>query len=163
MFKKIKINFKNKNEILALCILILVTIISTSYYNNTKKEMVDSYKNILSNVYFKKSTNHFFNNLEPKYLKINHQISLGETFNGILEQYYIDKKEILEIKNKLSKKIDLNKLSTNQKIHFTIDQSNNLIKKFVFQVSNKERVFLTRDINNKGFNQEIIYNTTKSL
>ena len=118
--------------------------------------MVDSYKNILSNVYFKKSTNHFFNNLEPKYLKINHQISLGETFNGILEQYYIDKKEILEIKNKLSKKIDLNKLSTNQKIHFTIDQSNNLIKKFVFQVSNKERVFLTRDINNKGFNQEII-------
>jgi hypothetical protein len=83
-------------------------------------------------------------------------VAIGETFNGILEQYSIDKNEILAIKNKLSKKINLNRLNTNQKIYFTVDQSNNLVKEFIFQISNKERIFLTRDINSKSFNQEII-------
>ena len=155
MIKKFKIKFKNKNEIIALGLLLFITLISTTYYNVAKNEMINNYKNIIDNIYFKKSTSHFFDKLKPKFLKINHQIALGETFDGILEQYSIDKNEIKGIKNKLSKKIDLNKLNTNQKILLTIDQSNKLIKEFVFQISNKERIFLTRDVDN-SFNQEII-------
>ena len=145
MLNKIKIKIKNKNEILALVILIIITIFFTSYYNYTKEKINSNYKEIINNIYFKKTANHFLNHLEPKFKKIRHQISIGETFDSILDQYSIDKKEIRSIKKKLSERIDLNKLNTNQKIFFTINQSNNSIKDFIFQISNKERVILTRN------------------
>ena len=156
MLNKIKIKIKNKNEILALVILIIITIFFTSYYNYTKEKINSNYKEIINNIYFKKTANHFLNHLEPKFKKIRHQISIGETFDSILDQYSIDKKEIRSIKKKLSERIDLNKLNTNQKIFFTINQSNNSIKDFIFQISNKERVLLTRNESDNIFNQEII-------
>ncbi len=148
--------FKNKSEIIALIFLILITVISTTYYNYTKRNIFKNYNDIIDNIYFKKSANYFFNNLEPKFKKIRHKIEKGETFNSILELYSIENKEILEIKKKLSKKINLDKLKTSQKIFFTIDQSNNLVKEFTFQVSSKERIFLMRNLENNSFNQEII-------
>ena len=156
MLNKFKIKLKNKNEIFALCFLLIVTVISTSYYNYTKTKINNNYKDIINNVFFKKTVNHFFNNLEPKFKKVRHQIKIGETFDNILSEYSIDNTEIQNIKNKLSKKINLNKLNTNQKIYFTIDQSNNSVKNFIFQVSNKERVLLTRNNENEDFNQEIV-------
>ena len=156
MITKFKIKLKNYSEIIALIILLLITIISTSYFNHTKKKIINNYKVIIDNIYFKKTLNHFLDNLEPKFVKITHQISSGETFDNILEGYSIKKSEIIEIKKNLSKKINLNRLNTNQKIQFTIDQSNNLIREFVFQVSSSERVFLKRDLINNKFNQEII-------
>ena len=60
------------------------------------------------------------------------------------------------IKSKLSKKIDLNKLKTKQKIYLTIDQANQTVKKLVFQISNKERIILTQDLEKNTFNQEIV-------
>ena len=157
MLKSYKIKIKNKNEIFALILLILITISLTSYYNFTKSKINKNYKEVINNIYFKKTAKHFLNNLEPKFKKIRHKISSGETFDSILNQYSINKKEIQNIKGKLTKKVNLNKLNTNQKIYLTIDQSNNSIKEFVFQISNKERVLLTR--NNEGigdFSQEII-------
>ena len=152
MFKKIKI----KNEIFALGFLILVTIISTSYYNHTKSKIIKNYKDVLHNVYFKKSLNNFFNNLEPRFKKVTHIISEGETLSNVLKNYSINKEEIQLIRNKLSKRINLNKLKTNQKIYFVIDQSKNSIIEFMFQLSNKERILLTRNIENNKFNQEIV-------
>jgi len=156
MINIFKIRIKNKNEIIALTLLIVITIVSTAYYNYTKNKILDNYKNIINNIYFKKSTNHFLDNLEPKFKKIRHQIKVGETFNIILEKYSIKENEILEIKNKLSEKINLNKLNTSHKIYFTIDQSINSVKEFTFQISNKERIFLTRDSEDNFFNQKII-------
>ena len=154
MFKKIKI--KNKNEIIALIFLLILTITATSYYNFTQKKIKNNYNEIINNIYFKKTANYFLNRLEPRFKKIRHQISEGETFDNILDIYQIDSKEIQNIKSKLIKKINLNKLNTNQKIHLTIDQSNNKIKEFIFQVSNKERVLLTRNEKEDNFNQEIL-------
>ena len=154
MFKKIKI--KNKNEIIALIFLLILTVTATSYYNFTQKKIKNNYNEIINNIYFKKTANHFLNRLEPRFKKIRHQISEGETFDNILDIYQIDSKEIQSIKSKLIKKINLNKLNTNQKIHLTIDQSNNKIKEFIFQVSNKERVLLTRNEKEDNFNQEIL-------
>ena len=58
-------------------------------------------------------------------------------------------------------KVNLNKLKTNQKIYLTIDQSKNTIKEFIFQISNKERVILTQDLENKIFNQRVILTKLK--
>ncbi len=156
MLNKIKIKIKIKNEILALSALIIITIIFTSYYNYTKNKISNNYKEIINNVYFKKTTNHFLNSLEPKYKKIRHQIKVGETFDNILNEYAVDKKEIENIKKKLSEKINLNKLNVTQKIYLTIDQSNNSIKDFIFQISNKERVLLTRNEEENSFNKQIL-------
>ena len=97
-----------------------------------------------------------FDSLEPKYKKINHKIIDGETFNTILEGYSLSTKEINEIKSKLSKKINLNKLNTSHKIEFTIDQSTNLIREFIFQISNTEKIYLNRNYETDEFNQKIL-------
>ena len=128
MINKIKIKIKNKNEIIALVFLIVLTVTFTSYYNFTKKKIENNYNEVINNIFFKKTANHFLNKLEPKFKKIKHQIADGETFDNILTEYQINKKEIQNLKNKLSEKINLNKLNTSQKIYLTIDQSNNQIK-----------------------------------
>ena len=156
MISKFKVKFKNKNEIIALILLLFITIILTSYYNFTKSKITNSYKEVINNIYFKKTANHFFNNLEAKFKKINHKISSGETFDNILKNYFVDIKEIEIIKKKLSEKINLNKLNTSQKFFMTIDQSNNSIKEFVFQISNKERIILSRNIDNNKFEKEVV-------
>tara|TARA_A100001011_G_scaffold187471_1_gene195990 strand:- start:126 stop:1418 length:1293 start_codon:yes stop_codon:yes gene_type:complete len=156
MLNKLKIKIKKNTEILALSLLIIITIISTSYYNYNKKKIYDNFKNTVNNIYLKKTITHLFDNLEPKYKKINHKVSSGETFNSILEQYSINQKEILEIKDKLSNKVNLNKLNTNQKIQFTLDQSNDIVKDFLFQISNTEKIYLTRKNEKHEFNQKIL-------
>ena len=164
---RIKKNFrilfvlKRNTEIVALTFLIIITIISTTYYNNNKKKIYSNYKNIINNVYLKKTINHLFDNLEPRFKIINHKISSGETFDNILRLYLIKDKEIVEIKKQLSNKINLNKLNTKHKIKFTLDQSNNLIKDFTFQISNKEKIYLKRDTSNNQFNQKILVTKLK--
>ena len=160
MLNKIKIKIKNKNEIFALVLLLFITIVSTTYYNYTKTKIKNNYKNIINNIYFKKTINHLFDNFEPKFKKVRHQIEPGETFDKILNKYSIKKSEIEEIKKKLSNKINLNKLNTTQKILFTVDQSNNSISKFIFHISNKERILLSKDLEN-NFNQKIVLTSLK--
>ena len=111
-----KFKFKIQNEIIALFALIIITTILTLYYNYTKKKVNEDYKQIIENVYFKKTITHFFNKLEPRFKKVTHNVKNGETFDSILENYFIEKEEVKILKNKLSKKVNLNKLRTNQKI-----------------------------------------------
>ena len=155
MFSKIKFKIRNKKEVYLLTFIITFTVILTSYYNFSKRQIRNNYNEIINDVYFKKTTNHFIEKLEPKFKKIRHQIVEGESFDSILNVYRINKKEIQDIKDKLSNKINLNKLNVNQRIYLTIDTSNNKIKKFIFQISNKERILLyrTEDID---FSQKII-------
>ena len=156
MFNKFKKKLSKNTEIIALGLLLITTILSTTYYNFNKKKIFENYKNILNNVYFKKTINHIFENLEPKFKTVEHKIEEGETFDKILETYAIKEKEISNIKNNLSKKINLNRLKTNQKIQFTVDQSNNHLKEFIFQISNTEKIYLTKIGEKDEFNQKII-------
>ena len=156
MFNKVKKKIRDNTEIIALGLLLLTTILSTTYYNFNKQKIYNNYKNIINNVYFKKTIDHVFENLEPKFKTITHRINEGETFDKILRNYTIKDEEILNIKKKLSKKINLNKLNTNHKIQFTLNQSNNQLKEFVFQVSNAEKIYLTKNDEKSDFNQEII-------
>ncbi len=147
---------KKNTEIFALIFLILLTITSTSYFNFNKNITNESYDNFINNIYLKKTLNHIFNNLEPKYKKINHKIRSGETFDKILKSYLIEKDEIIEIKKSLLKKVDINKLNPRQSIWFVLDQTNNEIKEFTFQISNTEKISLKRNINSKKFDKEIL-------
>ena len=156
MIKKIQKKIQKNSEIFALSLLMIITVISTTYYNYDKKKIYSNYKNIINNVYLKKTVNHLFDSLEPKFKKVERKVSQGETLSSILEEYSVSKKEISEINEKISKKINLSKLNAGQKIQFTIDQSSNLVKEFIFQVSNTEKIYLTRDTKTEKFNQSIL-------
>ena len=146
---------KNLN-ILGLIFLTIITILISTYFNYKKDLENQNYSNLLNNVYLKKTFNEIINNLEPRYKIYNHKIESGETFDEILRSYSIDEKEITTIKKNLSKKINVNKLKTNQKIYINLDQANNKIKEFTFQISNTEKISLSRKDQNTKFNQEII-------
>src|SRR6056300_1549315 len=156
MLKKLRLNFKVKKEVLVLITLLFLTVIFTTHYNQKQKQIKKNYNNLINNLYFKKTSKHFLDKLEPKFKKIKHQIKEGETFDIILNQYKIDDKEIQNLKKKLTEKINLNILNTNQIIYLTIDEADNKIKNFTFQISNKEKIYLTKNNEESNFNQEII-------
>ena len=119
MLKNFKYKFRKNFEIFGLVTIILITAISTSYFNYKKKNNIEASINFVDNIYFKKTLNHIINNLDPKFKKIKHKVRSGETFDKILESYSISKKEIVKIKETLKKKVNINKLNTKQIIHAT--------------------------------------------
>ncbi len=156
MLKKLKNKFKKNYEISGLIILIIISIISTTYFNYKKNLNNKTYNNLIDNIYLKKTLNHIVENLDPKYKKIKHKIKSGETFDKILENYEIEKSEIIKIKNSLKNKVNLNKLNTKQIILFTLDKTDNRIEEFIYQISNTQKIFLKRDIENDNFKDEIL-------
>ena len=156
MIKKIKIKINKNLEIFCLILVLLITVTFTSYYNFNKEKIINSYGDLLENVYFKKSINHLFNSFEPRFKKIEHVVNIGETFDKIMEQYSVNKFEIQQIKKELSKKIDINRLKLNQKFYFTVDQTSYLVKEFIFKVSKTEKIYLTRNNFDNKFNQKIV-------
>ena len=156
MIKKLKNKLKKNFEIFGLFTLIIFTALSTTYFNNKKNFNNKTLNSFIDNIYFKKTLNHIVENLDPKYKKIKHKIKSGETFDKILENYNIEKKEIIKIKNLLKKKVNLNKLNTKQLILFTLDKTDNKIEEFTYQISNTQKIFLKRDIENDNFRDEIL-------
>jgi murein DD-endopeptidase MepM/ murein hydrolase activator NlpD len=156
MQKKISKLFSKNIEISSLIAFLLIIIITSTIFNHQKNLNSQRYNGLIDNIYLKKTLDEIINNLEPRFKKYNHKIKSGETFNNILESYSINIDEINILKKNLIKKININKLNTNQKIQITIDQTNNKIKEFIFEISNTEKIYLSRENANKDFNQEIL-------
>ncbi len=156
MLKNLKNKIRKNIQIFGLIFLIVITVVSTSYFNFKKNNSIKNYNNFIDNVFFKKTLGYLVDNLDPKYKKIKHKIQSGETFDKILESYSIEKSEIIKIKNSLKDKINLNKLNTKQIIHFNIDKTNNKISEFIYQTSNTQKILLERNIDNDKFNEEIL-------
>jgi len=155
--KKITKIIKKNLEIVFLFFLMIVTIISTTFYNNTRTQINNNYKNVINNIYFQKSIEHIFNNLTPRYKNINHKISNGETFDKILNSYSITSDEISQIKKELDLDYNLNNLKTSLDIKITIDEANNKkITSFTFPVSRTKKIQLTRSSETDLFTKKII-------
>ena len=144
MLRKFKKKIKTNIKILGLIFLVIFTITIAILSNHQKNVDKNQFGNFIDNIYLKKTLNEIVNNLEPRYKIYNHKIKSGETFDKILEAYSIDKEEIKAVKESLIKKIDINKLNTKQKIQINLDQTNNKIKEFIFQISNTEKIYLSK-------------------
>ena len=156
MQKKILKLFSKNTEIFMLVAFIIIIIVTSAIFNYQKNLNTQRYNSFIDNIYLKKTLREIINNLEPRFKKYNHKIKSGETFNNILESYSINIDEINILKKNLIKKININKLNTNQKIQITIDQTNNKIKEFIFEISNTEKIYLSRENPNKDFSQETL-------
>jgi murein DD-endopeptidase MepM/ murein hydrolase activator NlpD len=148
----------NRNkEIFFLFLIVSITIISTFFYNSNKRLINKNYIDLINNIYFKKTINHVFDNLNPRYKIINHKISKGETFDQILNGYSITYDEIIKIKKELSSDYNLNNLKTKLDMQFTIDVSNNKkIISFILPVSRTEKIQLIRKLETDLFKKKII-------
>ena len=156
MQKKIIFFLTRNLRVIGLISLVIFAVTVAMYSNYQKSLSSKKYNNFIDNIYLKKTLNEIINNLEPRYKKYNHKIKSGETFDKILKEYSINKKEIIEIKESLLNKVNINKLNTNQKIQIVLDQTNNKIKEFIFQISNTEKIYLSRDNGGIKFNQKIL-------
>ena len=157
MQKKLITFFFNNLKSIGLIFLIILTITIAAYSNQKEKLSKIQNNDFINNIYFKKTLNEIVNNLEPRYKKYNHKIKSGETFDKILSEYSIEREEIIAIKESLSKKFNINKLNTNQKIEIILDKTNDKIKEFIFQISNTEKVYLSKNSDELKFNERIIF------
>ena len=156
MRKKLTTLFFDNSRIILLVFLIIFTAIIATFSTYQKRLKDNKFNDLINNTYLKKTLREIVNNLEPKYKTYNHRIKSGETFDKILNGYSIDKEQVKAIKENLSKKTDINKLNTNQRIKITVDQTNNKIKEFIFQISNTEKIILSKTNEISKFNEEVL-------
>ena len=156
IYKPIIILLKKKRDLFALGLILCVTILITTNHNIKKQKILEKQKNFVNNIFFQKTLNTLFSNLDQKFQKIKHKVLDGETFDQILKTYQIDDSEIIDIKKKLKKRYDLNKLKSNQNFEFVIDKSKNKKIKFIFPLSKTEKIYLVKSSENDEFFEEIV-------
>ena len=76
----------NKNPEFAFLIsTAFIAIMLMQIFNFIKEERKQTLFNIVNNIYFEKTLHNIIKNFDPRYINIEHKISQGENFNGILK------------------------------------------------------------------------------
>ncbi len=154
--------FKRDNRaIFLLAMLMVFTIIAMNYHNYKKNLNETNIKNLINNIYLKKTLTNIFNQFDPKYEKVNHNVLRGQSLSNIFEKYSVNNSELKLVQKSLSNKYKINNLKVNDLIEFTIDRSNQKIIEFSYPVSKTKKIHLSRSKDLKLFNEKII--TTKLL
>ena len=160
---KFKTLVKKNLEFTFLISTVLFVILFVQLFHYFKQEQKNKLFEIINNIYFEKSIESIVQNLDPKYINIEHKVSPGESFNSILNNYEIPLKEINNIQKTLSKNNNLNKLKNNQVIKFTVELNNSKkIINFLYPVSRTKKITIVRSLNKDSFEyQEINTNLNK--
>tara|TARA_B100000959_G_scaffold262852_1_gene301686 strand:- start:1073 stop:2368 length:1296 start_codon:yes stop_codon:yes gene_type:complete len=135
---------KNNLYLVLLISLTLFTILSTYFFTTNKKSHESKMLDTLNNTYLLKSLNHVVNNLNPRFVYIDFEISEGDTFEKILNKLKIPLKEKEVALSSLSKFKFVNNLYKGQNISFKLDKKDSKriikisferskIKSFVFK------------------------------
>ena len=52
IFQKIQLNFKKNGQLIFLFLLILISVFSTTIYNNSKQKIINEYQALFENIFF---------------------------------------------------------------------------------------------------------------
>ena len=156
---------KKNIELVFLIFTALTVIILVQIFNLIKDQKKNHFFDILNNLYFEKTLHTVIDNLEPKYINIEHKVLSGESFNSILEKYEIPINEINKVKKILSKKEDINKLKKSQIIKFTLDLENSKkIVSLLFPVSRTKKIQIVKNLISDAYEyQEIVTDLNKKI
>ncbi len=124
--------FKEFRSFIILLLLMFLTGIIINVHEKFRSEQIKNIKNILQNTYLQKTLISISSSLKPRFEKFNHSVSAGETFEGILNEINLNKKEKKKILNFIKKNKIKFKIYENQKISFDID---NLEKKKITKIT----------------------------
>jgi len=157
---------KKNTEVFLLIFLILISTLFIQIYNTQNKKIDDEYLKILRNTYFKKTVNHIFFNLTPRYEEINHSVRSGQTLKDILQKFSVKDEEIKKIYTVLSKK-ETSKIRSNQTINIVLDNSdkdNKKILSILIPLSKTKKIQIVKNLEtNELKKEEIVTNLTKKL
>ena len=159
MFRTTLNNLTKKIEYILFSLLILITVIFISFHNQKKENNNKKFNDLIDNIYLEKTFNNVFNSFEPRYLKIEHKITKGQSFEGILQNYNISNREINEIIKILKKHVNLNNIKINNYIDLTTDQFKKRLTSFSYKISKNKIINITNNLKTNTFDSEII--TTK--
>ena len=164
-FLKFNSLIKKNLELAILISTALVVITLVQIFNFIKEQKANHFFELINNIYFEKTLHIIADNLDPKYININHKVLGGENFNKILEKYKIPQVEINNINILLSQKEDLKKLQKDQTINFTIDLgSPKKIIKLTYPISRTKKILLSKNLINNNFDyKEIITDLKKKV
>ena len=142
----------------------ITVVIFVQIFNFIKEEKKNHFFNLLNNIYLEKTLHTIIDNLDPKFIDIEHKISYGENFNSILEKYKIPQDQIKIVKKLLSKE-NLNKLKNDQIIKFTLDlQNSREVISLTYPISRTKKIKIVKNLINDTFEyKEIITDLNKKI
>ena len=72
IYQKIQGKIPKYGEYVFLFLLILISVFSTTLYNFSKEKIVEEYKELFENIYFKQTVNTVFSSTQPRFLVIKY-------------------------------------------------------------------------------------------
>ena len=116
-------SFIRKNtEVFLLILLLVISTLIIQVYNSQNKKVDNEYIKVLRNTYFKKTINHLFFNLTPRYEQISYSVKSGQTLKEILKEYSVKDEEIKKIFAILDKS-ETKKIRSKQQLNIVLDLS----------------------------------------
>ncbi|HJM78690.1 MAG TPA: peptidoglycan DD-metalloendopeptidase family protein [Candidatus Pelagibacter bacterium] len=148
-----------------LIFLIFSTVLVTYFYDLSKKNQINYLNRSLKNIYLNSSLKRITSELKPRYIYIEHKVKEGDTYESIINNLNIQKKEKKLFLNSVTNNKNINILKLNQKIFFKIDKKNNTkIVNFTIEIDKKKNIFFEKIDNDETFVSKIIEKTlTKTI
>ncbi len=148
-----------------LIFLIFFTVLVTYFYDLNKKNQINYLNRSLKNIYLNNLLKRITSELKPRYIYIEHKVKEGDTYENIINNLNIPKKEKKLFLNSVTNNKNINILKLNQKIFFKIDKKNNTkIVNFTIEIDKKKNIFFEKNDNDETFVSKIIEkNLTKTI
>ena len=148
-----------------LIFLIFSTVLVTYFYDLNKKNQINYLNRSLKNIYLNSSLKRITSELKPRYIYIEHKVKEGDTYESIINNLNIQKKEKKLFLNSVTNNKNINILKLNQKIFFKIEKKNNTkIVNFTIEIDKKKNIFFEKIDNDETFVSKIIEKTlTKTI
>jgi len=161
--KAIQQKMRSNYEVFFVILLVLISVVITQLYNESKNIYQKRYINLINNLYFQKTINHIIEEINPKFEYIEHKVSNNESLNSIFTKYNVKNSEVNLIRNN-TKNVSFKNLRINQKIKFTIDRTNNSIVELDLQINEVKKIEVKRVLGTNDFIvNEILTNLKKKL
>ncbi len=158
--------FNKENSIFFWIILIAIFgIVASSFYKNSQHKQTQKIKGSLDNIYLKKTIQEITGNLDPRFISKEYVSKTGDTYENIIDDLEINKKEKKIILDTILKEKSLDILRINQKFTFKIDNlSDDKIFEFKIETDRKNEVLFTKSSNSNNFiSKKIKKNFEKKL
>ena len=144
---------KKKTELFLLILLLIVSTLIIQVYNSQSKKVDNEYIKVLNNTYFKKTINHIFFNLTPRYEQIDYSVKSGQTLKDILKEFSVKDEEIKKIFSILSKN-ETKKIRSKQTLNIVLDntdKNNKKILSLLIPISKTRKIQIVKNLETAYF------------
>ena len=159
------ISYKDYYIFFWLILIAIIGVFVTTIYNDSREEQNKQIIESLNNIYLKKTVQEITNNLSPRFRVIEYISKSGDTYEDIVENLEINKKEKKNLLKTISNQKSLKVLRINQKFTFKFDNlSEQKIIEFKIETDKKNQIVFNKIKNeNKFVSKKIKKNFIKKL